>query len=84
MPSTLPQYLTTSDAAELLAVTVDKITDLIHAGQLAAVDVSLHRGGKARWRISAADLEAFLAARRTSPRPRATRKRESGYQRKYY
>lgn len=84
MLSNLPRYLTTASAAELLSVTADKITDLIHAGHLPAVDVSLHPGGKARWRISAADLEAFLASRRTTPTPKPTRKRESGYSRKYY
>lgn len=80
----LPRYLTVTDAAETLAVTTDKITDLIHAGQLAAVDVSLHRGGKARWRIAATDLEAFLACRRTSPTPRPTRTKSRGYARKFY
>lgn len=79
------RYLTVSDAAELLSVTPDKITDLIHSGQLPAVDVSLHRGGKARWRIAISDLEAFLASRRTSPpQPQVRRKREATYSRKYY
>jgi len=59
---------------------------LIHSGQLPAVDVSLHRGGKARWRIAVADLETFLASRRTSPPPPRPqrRKRDAGYSRKYY
>jgi excisionase family DNA binding protein len=85
VPSTLPRYLTTSDAAELLSVTADKITDLIHAGQLAAIDVSLHRGGKARWRISVEDLEAFIRRRSSQPATVAARaKRSSGLKRKFY
>ena len=83
----LPQFLTTADAAEMLAVTADKITDLIHTGQLAAVDVSLHRGGKARWRIDAADLERFLASRRAGPTAPPTprrRKRSRSYTPKYF
>jgi|GEM_PF-1727717 DNA binding domain, excisionase family len=86
MPSdSLPRYTTVAEAAETLAVTPDKITDLIHTGQLAAVDVSLHRGGKARWRIALTDLEAFLARRRTQSKPPAPRrKRKSGFERKYF
>jgi excisionase family DNA binding protein len=78
-------YLTVADAAEKLSVTSDKITDLIHSGQLPAVDVSLHRGGKARWRIDPADLDAFLAQRRTRPKPpRSQSKRKPGFERKYF
>lgn len=85
MPDALPRYVTVRDAAELLAVTGDKVLDLIHSGQLAAVDVSLHRGGKARWRIAVDDLEQWLASRRTQPRPPAPRRRRAASApRKYY
>jgi excisionase family DNA binding protein len=81
----LPRYLTVADSAEMLAVTHDKVLDLIHSGQLPAVDVSLHRGGKARWRIALTDLELWLAGRRTQPRsPTARRTRATTYRAKYY
>lgn len=81
MPSS---YLTTAQTAELLAVTCDKITDLIHAGQLAAVNVALHSGGKARWRISAEALEQFLLRRQSSPPPATQRRRHKRPARKHY
>lgn len=82
---TLPRYLTTAQAAELLLCAADKITDWIHSGQLPAVDISTHQGGKARWRIAAADLEAFLASRRSSPAPKSIRhQRKQGFKRRYY
>lgn len=82
----LPRFLTTTQVAEMLAVTVDKIVDLIHSGQLPAVNVALQRGGKARWRISATDLENFLATRRSSPPQHRTtqRRKERDYTTKYY
>jgi len=77
-------YRTTAAVAELLAVTTDKVTDLIRAGHLPAVNVALHEGGKARWRIAEEDLEAFLASRRTSPSSKHTPKRGTTYKRRYY
>ena len=72
------KHFTTGQVAEMLSVTPDKITDLIRTGQLAAVDISLHAGGKARWRVSADDLEAFLRRRRTQPpAPAPKRKRRA-------
>jgi hypothetical protein len=47
----LPQYLRIRDAAKVLSMAEDQVRDLIHAGQLVGVDVSLARGGKARWRM---------------------------------
>ena len=81
---TLPRYLTTAQAAEMLAVAQDKIGDFIHSGQLPAVDVSVHRGGRARWRIALADLEAFIALRRTLPPSKPTPRRKAGYVQRYY
>ena len=84
----LPKYLTTAQAAEMLVVAPDKIGDWIKSGQLPAVNVAVHSGGKARWRIAAADLERFLASRRTGPTaplpsPRR-RKRSGSYTPKYF
>jgi excisionase family DNA binding protein len=81
----LPRYLTTSQVAEMLSVTGDKVVDLIHSGQLPAINVALHKGGKARWRIAAAELEAFLNSRRTGPpTPRAPRRKERSPMTQYY
>lgn len=85
MSNALPRFVTVADAAAALSVSDDKIRDLIASDQLQACDVSLHRGGRARWRIAISDLEAFLAGRRTSPKPPMPRRKRAGtYQRKYY
>ncbi len=61
-----------------------RYTPVADAAEL-LVDVSLHRGGKARWRIAVDDLEAFLARRRTQPKPPAPwKKRTAGFSRKYF
>ena len=80
------RHFTTGEVAEMLSVTADKVLDLIRTGQLGAVDVSLHRGGKARWRISDADLENFLLRRRSQPpTPAPKRKRRQPQEiTKYY
>ena len=80
----LPRYLTVTDAADVLAVTPERLRDLIHAGGLPAVDIAASRGGRPRWRIAATDLEAWLAGRRTSPTPRPVRTRSRTYTRRYY
>lgn len=72
MPS---KFLTTAQAAEWLAVTSDKIVDLIHSGQLVGIDVSLRGGQKARWRISREALDAFLLRRQSSPASPRQRRR---------
>lgn len=77
------RYFTTAQVAELLVVTADKVTDLIHTGQLLAVNVALHVGGKARWRISNEALDEFLLRRSSSPAPKHHRKKKP-QGRKYY
>jgi excisionase family DNA binding protein len=74
-------FQTTAEAAEFLSVTTDKITDLIHSGQLAAVNVALHPGGKPRWRIADEALKQFITSRQSQPvsisTPRRKRQPES-------
>jgi excisionase family DNA binding protein len=82
--NTAPRFVTTTQAAAMLSIAVDKVLDWVHTGQLAAVDVSTHRGGRPRWRISLVDLESFLATRRTSPIPEPARRKRGGFHRKYY
>lgn len=70
------QYLSCDDAGRLLGVTVDTIRAWIGSRQLVAADVSRGRGDRPRWRIDRADLQAFLAKRRTvAPAPVAERRR---------
>ncbi|HUE72008.1 MAG TPA: helix-turn-helix domain-containing protein [Pirellulaceae bacterium] len=70
------KHFTTGQAAEEISVTDEKIRDLIKAGEIAAIDVSLHAGGKPRWRIAASDLEAFLLRRRTQPPATAPKRKK--------
>ena len=60
-------------------IDVDVVRSWIATGQLPATDCSATPGGKPRWRIAAADLAAFDAARRSKappPLPRVRRRRD--------
>jgi excisionase family DNA binding protein len=57
------EYLTTAEAAEMLAVHQGKIIDWIALGLLPAFNVALRAGPKPRWRIRRADLDEFLRQR---------------------
>ena len=59
------EFFTPPKAAKLLGVSHNQIIYYIHAGELRAVDLSKHRGGRPRWRISRTDLEALLSSRST-------------------
>ena len=72
----MTRHMTPKEVAELCRVTVDKVTDWIHDGSLTAVNVARHTGGKARWRISTADLEDFLRRRRSQPPAPSTRRKK--------
>ncbi len=70
-----PKYVTCPTVAKRLAIHPSKVRNWIASGELVAVDISEKRGGRPRWRISEADLEAFLL-RRSAPAPApATRRR---------
>lgn len=68
-------FHTVAQAAELLQVRVRQIQGLIRTGELRAVDVSLHSGGKPRWRISDAELQAFQVRRSNKPVPVPSRRK---------
>jgi hypothetical protein len=60
-------FLTTRDVADRLRLAkTDAVLIWIHAGQLAAVNVSAG-AGRPTWRIPAGALDEFLAARRAVP-----------------
>lgn len=83
--SDAPAYLTASAVADLLAIRQSKVLRWIKTGELHAADVSERPGtGRARWRISRADLDAFLASRQPTqpiktPRRRARTRRQTGW-----
>jgi excisionase family DNA binding protein len=56
-------YLSPPEAGERLGVAAEKVIAWIKAGELRATNVATRLGGRPRWRIHEADLEAFLAAR---------------------
>lgn len=68
--------LTVRDVTERFGVGGHTVLGWIARGELRAVDVSRHRGGRPRWRITAEALAAFELARTPSPlQPRTRRKR---------
>jgi excisionase family DNA binding protein len=64
-----------AEVADRLDVDVETVLAHVHRGTLPAVDVARPGSRRPRWRISEADLDAFVAARRTTPRPPATKRR---------
>jgi len=58
---------TVKQIAERYGVNVTKVGDWIATGQLRGINIALHPGRRPRWRILAADLAAFEAARSASP-----------------
>jgi len=75
--SDLAPLRTVKQVAELLRIRQHGVLTLIRSGELPAADVSLHAGGKPRWRISADDLEAFVARRTRRPEPPRRRRRRA-------
>jgi len=69
------RYRTPPTVARELAVNVSKVLCWIRSGQLVAINVVERLGGRPRWRIAIADLEAFLASRTARPATKTTRRR---------
>lgn len=61
------EWYPVQDAAIKLDLSDDHIRSLIKEGELDAVDVSLNRGGKPRYRISRDSLDRFLLLRSAGP-----------------
>ena len=68
-------YFSVSEVAKQLAISAEAVRGLIHAGHMAAIDVASGKRRKPRWRISADDLNDFIAARTRHVRVRQPRKR---------
>ena len=56
--------LSVREVAAMLCIRTHGILSLIHQGELQAVDVSLVKGGRPRWRIMPDDLDGFLLRRK--------------------
>jgi len=62
--------------AEQLGIRTHGVLSLIRSGELQAVDVSLVKGGRPRWRIFPDDLEGFIIRRtHQAPTPRRRRRK---------
>lgn len=71
-----PVYLTPPEVARRLRISPDRVIALIRCGELRGCDVSIRPGvGRARYRVHACDLAAWLAARLVVPPSRPTRRR---------
>ena len=68
-------YLTPPQVARQFGIDAKKITGWIRRGELKAVNLATTTSGRPRWKISPADLEAFLAARSAGPMPKVSRQR---------
>jgi len=68
------EYLKPPEIAKLLRVGGDSVLAWIHSGELRAVDSTMGRGQRPRWRIHRADLAAFLTRRAASPAPKRSRR----------
>jgi excisionase family DNA binding protein len=57
------KFLRPREVARLLVTSRDRVTDLIAAGELPAIDIRSAGARRATWRIDVAMLNAFLARR---------------------
>jgi len=67
-------YYTPPQLAKLWGVAPDKVVRFIRAGELRAIDLSQHQGGRPRYRIAEADKIDFERRRAASPPPPAPRR----------
>ena len=66
------RYLTPPEVAALLGINSGKVLCFIRTGELRAVNVAASLIGRARWRVSPADLAVF-EQRRSAVAPPKTR-----------
>jgi excisionase family DNA binding protein len=72
-----PVYYRPVEISHRLGINVSKVLSWIRCGDLRAVNVVGKLGGRPRWRISVADLDAFLETRAAKPPPPRLKKRRS-------
>ena len=54
----LPRFLTLADVAEVLSTSVAQVYAMVRRKELRAIKI----GGRGQWRVSEADLEAYVQA----------------------
>ena len=64
--------LTPKELAAMWGIHATKVIAWIRSGELRAMDASQKPGGKPRYRIDIADIEAFERARQITPSPKPT------------
>lgn len=57
MPPAVPRFLTLTDVAEVLNVTVRQVYALVRGGDLRGIQI----GGRGQWRIENTELEDYIA-----------------------
>ena len=57
-----PRFLTLPDVAEVLNTSLAQVTALVRRRELRAIKI----GGRGQWRVSEADLEAYIQAQYTA------------------
>lgn len=70
-----PAWYTPNQVAELLGIDSGKVLYWINTKQVVAVNVAEKATGKPRWRVSRAELDAFLARRQSSVPPVKAKRR---------
>jgi excisionase family DNA binding protein len=72
----IPTFMTAQQVARLLKVRQSKVAAWLRSGELRGADLSERPGrGRARWRITRADLMGFLAGRQPSRPAEKSRRR---------
>lgn len=83
----MEKHYTTSQVAEFLGTTIDKVQDLIKSCQLQAINITLKPHARPRWRISESAFQHFKNARSNAPQPPSAprpRRERAGNYTKYY
>lgn len=75
---TMQKHYTVDQFAEQMGVPPNKVLCWIDSGDLVAVDTSVARAKRPRWRIGQDSIDSFLESRRSSPiKPVVKSKRSS-------
>jgi|GEM_PF-3527680 len=61
------QFQTVPQVAEMLGVGPNKILGWIRTGDIVATDLSQSQNARPRWHIATAEVDRFVAARRSVP-----------------
>lgn len=71
------QFQTVPQVAEMLGVGANKVLAWIHSGDIIATDLSQSQNSRPRWHIATAEVERFIASRRSVPAVKTAPKRRT-------